>query len=106
MYNATASLVLGNPPYNFPASMVGLSFIAGLIGVIVAAAFSGKFGDWFIVHMARRNGGVMEPEHRQWLFLVSVVLLPASLILWVSTTFTTYLPCAARYLLLYTRTLG
>ena len=84
MYNATASLILSNPPYNFSARMVGLSFIAGLIGVIIAAAFSGKFGDWFIIQMARRNGGVMEPEHRQWLFLVSVVLLPASLILWVS----------------------
>ena len=83
LFNATASLVLGNPPYNFRASMVGLSFVGGLIGVVIGSLYTGKFGDWFVIRMARRNGGLMEPEHRQWLFVVSAVLLPASLILWV-----------------------
>lgn len=82
--NATASLILSNPPYNFKADMVGLSFISGLIGVIAGSIYTGLFGDWFVIHMARRNCGLMEPEHRQWLFTVIVILLPGSLILWVS----------------------
>jgi hypothetical protein len=32
--------------------------------------------------MARKNGGISEPEHRLWLFTVSTIVLPASLILW------------------------
>ena len=32
--------------------------------------------------MARQNGGIMESEFRLWLFSASIVLLPASLILW------------------------
>ena len=83
VFNATASLVLSNPPYNFRASMVGLSFVSGLIGVAIGSLYTGKVGDWFVIYKARRNGGFMEPEHRQWLFLASVLLLPGSLILWV-----------------------
>ena len=32
--------------------------------------------------MARRNAGVVEAEHRLWLFGLSVVLIPFSLLLW------------------------
>lgn len=32
--------------------------------------------------MARRNKGIAEPEHRLWLFALSTLVLPSSLILW------------------------
>ena len=32
--------------------------------------------------MARRNQGIMEPERRLWLFSLSIILMPAGLILW------------------------
>lgn len=32
--------------------------------------------------MARRNGGIFEPEHRLWLLLPLVVLAPGSQLLW------------------------
>ena len=83
VFNGTASLILGQEPYNFSSSMVGLSFVSGFIGVALGSLYTGLLGDHFVLSMARRNGGWMEPEHRQWLFLLSVVLLPASLILWV-----------------------
>jgi hypothetical protein len=35
-----------------------------------------------MIRVARNNNGVLEPEHRLWLFTVSTVVLPASLILW------------------------
>lgn len=79
--NATASSNLTST-YHFSASMVGVSYVSPLIGVAVAAAYTGWFGDWFVVRMARRNGGIMEAEHRLWLFAPCVVLVPGGLILW------------------------
>ncbi|KAL1894173.1 hypothetical protein Sste5346_005959 [Sporothrix stenoceras] len=80
--NATASLILGAAPYNFSAAMVGVSYVAPLIGTIVGAAFTGRFSDWLTIRLARRNGGVMEPEQRLWLFGVTTIIIPVSLILW------------------------
>lgn len=44
--------------------------------------FTGVFSDYFIIRQARRNKGISEPEHRLWLFTVSTLVIPASLILW------------------------
>lgn len=79
--NATASYNLVTT-YHFSASMVGVSYVSPLIGVAIAAAYTGWFGDWFIIRMARRNGGIMEAEHRLWLFVPSLLLVPGGLLLW------------------------
>jgi hypothetical protein len=80
--NATASLILGGEPYNFAASLVGVAYVSPLIGVSLSSIYTGYFGNWFIIKMARRNSGVMEPEHRLWLFSASILILPFGLILW------------------------
>ncbi|CAK7236227.1 hypothetical protein SBRCBS47491_009566 [Sporothrix bragantina] len=80
--NATASIILGGAPYNFSAAMVGVSYVAPLIGTVVGAAFTGRFSDWLTIRLARHNGGVMEPEQRLWLFGVTTIIIPVSLILW------------------------
>lgn len=80
--NGTASLVLSSPPYNFRASFVGLSYLSPLIGVIFGSIYTGRVGKWFVLKMARRNNGIMEPEHRLWIFTLSLILIPGSLILW------------------------
>ncbi|EXJ91478.1 hypothetical protein A1O3_00026 [Capronia epimyces CBS 606.96] len=80
--NGTASLILSGTPYNFAASMVGVSYVAPLLGVCVGAAYTGYFGDWFILRFARRHGGIMESEHRLWLFVASWFAIPLGLILW------------------------
>lgn len=80
--NATASIILGGPPYNFAASMVGLSYLSCFIGVIVGTIVSGRLSDWLTIKLARRNNGVMEAEHRLWPFLLCVIFVPGSLILW------------------------
>ncbi|KIW54296.1 hypothetical protein PV05_06663 [Exophiala xenobiotica] len=80
--NGTASLILSGAPCNFSSSMVGLSYVSPLIGVFLGAAYTGKFGDWFIVNFARRKGGIMVSEHRLWLFSASLVLIPFGLLLW------------------------
>ena len=33
--NATASVILGAPPYNFSAAMVGVTYVSPLIGVVL-----------------------------------------------------------------------
>ncbi|KAF9871120.1 major facilitator superfamily transporter [Colletotrichum karsti] len=80
--NGTASLILSSPPYNFRASIVGLSYVSCLIGVAIGFVFSGYFGDSFTLWKARRNQGIMEPEFRLWLFSVLMVVVPGSLLLW------------------------
>lgn len=44
--------------------------------------YSGRVGDWLVLKLARRNGGIMEPEQRLWLFSLSALLIPGGLILW------------------------
>lgn len=62
--------------------MVGLSYLSPLIGVGVGAFYSGVLGDRVALWLARRNKGVAESEHRLWLFAISLILVPGSLILW------------------------
>lgn len=80
--NGTSSSILGNAPYNFSASMVGLSYISPIIGVAIGSFYTGVLGDRIVLAMARRNGGILEAEHRLWLFLPSLLLIPGGLILW------------------------
>ncbi|KAE8346848.1 hypothetical protein BDV24DRAFT_147027 [Aspergillus arachidicola] len=82
--NATASIILGSAPYNFRKStaIVGLSYIACCLGVGLGAIFTGRFSDWLTIRLARRNNGTMEAEHRLWPFLICLIILPGSLILW------------------------
>jgi len=64
--NATASVILGGAPYNFSSGIVGLSYLACLLGVIAGSLFTGYVSDWMTLRLARRNGGVFEPEQRLW----------------------------------------
>lgn len=80
--NATASVILSGPPYNFSSSMVGLSYLSCCIGVVVGSLISGRMSDWLTIKLARRNNGFMEAEHRLWPFVICVVLIPCASILW------------------------
>jgi len=80
--NGTASLILGGAPYNFPAWAVGLSYLSPLVGVAIGSVWTGWIGDRIVIMLARRNKGVLEAEHRLWLFLPSLLLIPFGLILW------------------------
>ncbi|RSL87237.1 hypothetical protein CDV31_016287 [Fusarium ambrosium] len=58
--NGTASLILSSPPF----------------------LYAGYLSDKFVLWKSRRNGGVMEPEFRLWLYIGLMVIIPSSLILW------------------------
>lgn len=82
LLNGTTSLILSGAPYNFSSSMVGLSYIAALLGVLAGSLYSGPLGDKVVLKIARRNAGVLESEHRLYLFVISLLIIPSGLILW------------------------
>ncbi|KAK9769611.1 putative Major facilitator superfamily domain-containing protein [Seiridium cardinale] len=61
----TISEILTEAPYNFSTTATGLVFFAALIGSIVGWA-TGVLSDQVVIYLARRNGGVKEPEMRLW----------------------------------------
>jgi MFS family permease len=76
----TLSTYLTLPPYNFGPSAVGLMNLPPFIGAIIALAISAS-NDWVILKLAKRNGGVFEPEMRLWMGLLGVVTGPAGMLL-------------------------
>lgn len=50
--------------YNFSPLQVGLVYISPFIGGIIGTAIAGKVSDLIVRFMARKNGGIYEPEFR------------------------------------------
>ncbi|KAF4434491.1 transporter HOL1 [Fusarium acutatum] len=82
--NGTASIILSAPPYSFKPSIVGLCYIATIIGVFIGSRsfLSGPVGDKLVLYLTRRNNGIREPEYRLWLYAVLGLLVPGGLLLW------------------------
>ncbi|KAB5582901.1 major facilitator superfamily domain-containing protein [Coniochaeta sp. 2T2.1] len=80
--NGTASPVLTSAPYNFSAALVGCVYAGPIIGAAVASLWAGNAADWLGLYLARRNGGIREPEHRLWVLAVSGVISASGLVVW------------------------
>jgi hypothetical protein len=80
--NGTIATVLGAAPYNFSADMLGVIYISPVIGVSFGCYFSGWMNDTLAVRMARRNGGIKEPEHRLWVAVIPLIVHPVGCILY------------------------
>ncbi|KAF5005147.1 hypothetical protein FDECE_8404 [Fusarium decemcellulare] len=76
------ALILGSPPYNFSANNIGLTYLASVVGVTIGCFVSGWMSDALALRLARRNGGVMEPEQRLWTCLIALVAHPAGCLLY------------------------
>jgi hypothetical protein len=50
--------------YNFTSFQVGLVYLSAFTGGVLGTALAGKVSDFIVRAMARRNGGVFEPEFR------------------------------------------
>jgi hypothetical protein len=50
--------------YNFTSFQVGLVYLSPFIGSVLGTALTGMLSDFIVKFMARRNGGVFEPEFR------------------------------------------
>jgi len=69
---STVSVIMTNEPYNFSTTATGLMFLSALIGSIFGY-FTGVFADTIVLFLARRNGGIKEPEQRLWTLCLSFV---------------------------------
>lgn len=69
------------PPYNFNAIGIGLMNLAPFVGAVLGFPVGGYLSDKSILWLSKKNGGIYEPEQRLWLALPSVVLGPASILL-------------------------
>ncbi|KAI5950957.1 hypothetical protein KGF54_004031 [Candida jiufengensis] len=68
------SAIYSAPPYNFSVDIVGLTTLGMFFGNVVGMFYGGPFVDWLAVKLARRNHGVLEPEHRLHAMLVPTIL--------------------------------
>ncbi|PKX91728.1 putative MFS transporter [Aspergillus novofumigatus IBT 16806] len=61
---SVAHLYQGPHGYNFTPLQTGLIYISPFVGGLLGTAVAGKVSDVIVRFMARRNGGVYEPEFR------------------------------------------
>ncbi|KAG9649676.1 major facilitator superfamily transporter, partial [Aureobasidium melanogenum] len=80
--NATASVIYTNSYYHFSSDAVGFAYFAAVVGMILGSLWVTLVGPWLVIRLARRRGGISEPEDILWLFLASAVVVPFALILW------------------------
>ncbi len=63
------------PPYNFSPSEIGLINLAPFVGQLIGALVIAPLSDRWIVRLAKRNGGLYEPEMRLWPALPGGILV-------------------------------
>lgn len=61
---SVAHIYQNRETYNFSALGTGLVYLSPFVGGILGTAVAGKVSDVIVRFMARRNGGVYEPEYR------------------------------------------
>jgi hypothetical protein len=70
------------PPYNFSAIGIGNMNIPPAIGAIIGSIFGGPFSDYLILVIAKRRGGIFEPEYRLWTFMVPGLAMVAGVLMY------------------------
>jgi MFS family permease len=68
----TISEIMTNPPYNWGTTATGLIFFAALVGNFIGWA-TGVLSDQLVIYLARRNGGIKEPEMRLYMLVVCFI---------------------------------
>lgn len=82
--NGTASPVLSAPPYEWRSAFIGCIYVGPMVGAVFGCLWAGVAADKLALYLARRNGGVREPEHRLWPLAIAGIFTAAGLITWVS----------------------
>jgi MFS family permease len=82
--NGTASPVLSAPPYEWRSAFIGCIYIGPMVGAVFGCLWAGTAADRLAIYLARRNGGIREPEQRLWPLAIAGLFSAAGLITWVS----------------------
>lgn len=67
--SAAQSTYMLKPPYNFNSTQIGLMNLPSFIGSTIGTLIGGPISDWVVLKLAKRNGGIYEPEMRLWVML-------------------------------------
>ncbi|VUC29715.1 unnamed protein product [Clonostachys rosea] len=82
LLTSTNSMVFSAAPYNFDTSGVGLMLMGPFVGNLIGSLYGGILGDWVVVHLAKRNGGIFEPEMRLYILPLPAICQGAGLVLY------------------------
>lgn len=75
------SIVFSAPPYNFSSAGIGLMNLGPFIGNLIGSFYTGVLSDRSVRWLARRNGGVFEPEMRLYLLPLPALLMAGGIVM-------------------------
>ncbi|PVH73712.1 MFS general substrate transporter [Cadophora sp. DSE1049] len=78
----TQSEIFSLDPYKFPVVNVGNINFAAFIGGILGMLWGGTVSDKCLLYLARRNGGIAEPEMRLWTMLIPSIINSGGLLMY------------------------
>ncbi|EFY94392.1 major facilitator superfamily transporter [Metarhizium robertsii ARSEF 23] len=73
------SIIFVEPPYNFTPRELGLMHLGPFVGSILGTLYGGFLIDAAIVRLARRNGGIFEPEMRLYFLPIPALAMAAGM---------------------------
>ncbi|KAF5709471.1 major facilitator superfamily transporter [Fusarium mundagurra] len=79
------SIVFSAPPYNFDTAGIGYMALGPFVGNVFGSIYGGPLADWTVVRLARRNGGVYEPEMRLYPLVIPTFFMAGGLIMFGAT---------------------
>lgn len=81
LYLTATSVIFSSPPYNFSTAGVGYMNLGPFVGNVLGSIYGGPFADWLVVRLARRNGGIFEPEMRLYPLILTVITMAGGLVM-------------------------
>lgn len=81
LFMSVVSVVFSAPPYNFDTAAVGYMTIGPFIGNIFGSIYGGPFSDWVVMRLAKRNGGLFEPEMRLYPLFLPVITMAGGIVM-------------------------
>lgn len=81
LYMSVSSVVFSAPPYNFDTAAVGYMTLGPFVGNIFGSLYGGPLADRAVLWLARRNGGLFEPEMRLYPLFLPVVTMAGGIVM-------------------------
>ncbi|KAL2064573.1 hypothetical protein VTL71DRAFT_3710 [Oculimacula yallundae] len=75
------SVVFSAPPYAFNTAQIGMMGLGPFVGNAFGSVYGGPMADWAVMRLARRNGGLYEPEFRLYLLIIPAMTMAGGIIM-------------------------
>ncbi|KAF9878331.1 MFS transporter [Colletotrichum karsti] len=81
LFMSVVSVVFSAPPYNFDTASIGYMTLGPFVGNIFGSLYGGPFADWAVLRLAKRNGGLFEPEMRLYPLFLPVITMAGGIVM-------------------------